>query len=96
MAFAALRLGYLLAAPDLVREIRKAVLPYNLNAFSQIAEELRRQYSLGYYPSTRGKEGERRQIKVRVTESDLVVKARDSYIYSDKAKKFAQATRLNP
>ena len=40
MAFAALRLGYLLAAPDLVREIRKAVLPYNLNAFSQIAAEV--------------------------------------------------------
>src|SRR5215216_4264012 len=40
MAFAALRLGYLLASPDLVREIRKAVLPYNLNAFSQIAAEV--------------------------------------------------------
>jgi histidinol-phosphate/aromatic aminotransferase/cobyric acid decarboxylase-like protein len=40
MAFAALRIGYLLAAPDLVREIRKAVLPYNLNAFSQIAAEV--------------------------------------------------------
>jgi histidinol-phosphate aminotransferase len=40
MAFAALRLGYLLGAPDLVREIRKAVLPYNLNAFSQMAAEV--------------------------------------------------------
>jgi histidinol-phosphate aminotransferase len=40
MAFAALRLGYLLAAPELVREIRKAVLPYNLNALSQIAAEV--------------------------------------------------------
>jgi histidinol-phosphate aminotransferase len=40
MAFAALRIGYLLAAPDLAREIRKAVLPYNLNAFSQIAAEV--------------------------------------------------------
>jgi len=63
-------------------------------AFAWIAEELGRQYSLGYYPSTAGKEGERRQIKVRVTESDLVVKARDSYIYSDKSKKFSQVTRL--
>jgi VWFA-related protein len=63
-------------------------------AFTWIAEELGRQYSLGYYPSTAGKEGERRQIKVRVTESDLVVKARDSYIYSDKSKKFTQVTRL--
>ena len=52
-------------------------------AFSWIAEELGRQYSLGYYPSNAGKEGERRQIKVRVTEPDLVVKARDSYIYSN-------------
>jgi histidinol-phosphate/aromatic aminotransferase/cobyric acid decarboxylase-like protein len=40
MAFAALRLGYLLGPPDLVREIRKAVLPYNLNAFSQMAAEV--------------------------------------------------------
>jgi VWFA-related protein len=64
-------------------------------AFTWIAEELGRQYSLGYYPSTAGKEGKRRQIKVRVTESDLVVKARDSYIYSEKGKKFAQATPLH-
>jgi histidinol-phosphate aminotransferase len=40
MAFAALRVGYLLAAPNLVREIGKALLPYNLNAFSQIAAEV--------------------------------------------------------
>jgi histidinol-phosphate aminotransferase len=40
MAFAALRIGYLLASPDLVSEIGKAVLPYNLNAFSQIAAEV--------------------------------------------------------
>ena len=40
MAMAALRVGYLLAAPELVREIAKAVLPYNLNAFSQIAAEV--------------------------------------------------------
>jgi histidinol-phosphate aminotransferase len=40
MAYAALRVGYLLAAPDLVREIGKAVLPYNLNVFSQIAAEV--------------------------------------------------------
>jgi histidinol-phosphate aminotransferase len=40
MAYAALRVGYLLAAPALVREIAKAVLPYNLNVFSQIAAEV--------------------------------------------------------
>lgn len=40
MAMAALRVGYLLAAPGLVREIAKAVLPYNLNALSQTAAEV--------------------------------------------------------
>lgn len=66
-------------------------------AFTWIAEELGRQYSIGYYPSKPGQNGERRQIKVRVTESDLVVKARDSYIYSDKGHRFTQMlTRMNP
>ncbi len=36
-ALAGLRVGYLLAAPDLVREINKARLPYNVNFFSQAA-----------------------------------------------------------
>ena len=40
MALAGLRVGYLLAAPELTREISKAVLPYNLNALSQIAAEV--------------------------------------------------------
>lgn len=37
MAMAGLRVGYLLAAPELAREINKARLPYNLNFFSQMA-----------------------------------------------------------
>jgi histidinol-phosphate aminotransferase len=40
MGMAALRVGYLLASPDLAREVSKAVLPYNLNAFSQTAAEV--------------------------------------------------------
>src|SRR4029079_9839390 len=40
MAFAALRMGYLLAAPELVNEIRKAVLPYSVNLFAQVAAEV--------------------------------------------------------
>lgn len=40
MALAALRVGFLLAAPEIAREISKAVLPYNLNAFSQTAAEI--------------------------------------------------------
>lgn len=37
MGLAGLRVGYLLAAPELVREIDKARLPYNLNFLSQQA-----------------------------------------------------------
>jgi histidinol-phosphate aminotransferase len=40
MALAGLRVGYLLAAPVLTNEIRKALLPYNLNTFSQTAAEV--------------------------------------------------------
>jgi histidinol-phosphate aminotransferase len=40
MGMAALRVGYLLASPALAREVSKAVLPYNLNAFSQTAAEV--------------------------------------------------------
>jgi VWFA-related protein len=56
--------------------------PHQLTlAFSQIAEELRRQYSLGYYPKQPlAGAGERRQIKVRVQRPDLAVRARDGYL----------------
>jgi histidinol-phosphate aminotransferase len=37
MGMAGLRLGYLLAAPELVREINKGRLPYNVNFFTQAA-----------------------------------------------------------
>jgi histidinol-phosphate aminotransferase len=37
MAMAGLRVGYLLASPELVREVNKARLPYNVNFFSQMA-----------------------------------------------------------
>jgi hypothetical protein len=54
---------------------------YNLDAaFSGIAEELRRQSSLGYYPETVGKIGDRKQIKIRVMRPGVVVRAKNSYI----------------
>jgi len=40
LGLAGMRIGYLLAAPQLVTEIRKAVLPYNLNVFSQTVAEV--------------------------------------------------------
>jgi Ca-activated chloride channel family protein len=56
-------------------------LNYLRDAFSQIAEELSRQYTLGYYPRKKEGSGERRKIKVRVNKSEVAVRARDSYIY---------------
>ena len=50
-------------------------------AFSKIAEELRRQYSLGYYPKNPAQAGERRQIRVRVNQPNLAVRTRDSYVF---------------
>ncbi|MGI8787319.1 MAG: VWA domain-containing protein [Pyrinomonadaceae bacterium] len=58
-------------------------------AFSGIAEELRRQYTLGYYPETVGQKGERRQIRVRVKRPNLVVRAKNSYIVGENDKNFA-------
>ena len=66
------------------------------DAFRQVAEELGRQYSLGYYPKTAAQAGQRRQIKVRVNQPDLAVKARDSYIYSDKKAAQDQSKQSQP
>jgi Ca-activated chloride channel homolog len=49
-------------------------------AFSGIAEELRRQYTIGYYPESVGTAGERRSIRVRVARPNLVVRAKSSYV----------------
>jgi Ca-activated chloride channel family protein len=49
--------------------------------FALVAEELRRQYSLGYYPKQTPRAGERRHVKVRVMRPDLAVQARDSYVF---------------
>lgn len=53
------------------------------DSFTAIAEELRRQYTLGYYPKTASvADGERRAIRVRVRQPNLAVKARNSYVKS--------------
>lgn len=51
------------------------------SAFQSVAEELRRQYSLGYYPKNKPTPGERRGIRVRVNRQELVVRTRDSYVF---------------
>jgi VWFA-related protein len=51
-------------------------------SFRNIAEELRRQYSLGYYPKIPAQAGQRRQIRVRVNQPNLAVRTRDSYVFN--------------
>ncbi len=48
--------------------------------FGEVAEELRRQYSLGYYPKIPLTNGQRRKIRVGVRCPNLKVRARDSYM----------------
>lgn len=49
-------------------------------AFEGIAEELRRQYNVGYVPKGEGRPGQRKQIKVRVERPNLLIRSRDSYV----------------
>jgi VWFA-related protein len=62
-------------------------------AFANVAEELRRQYSIGYYPKKSGQPGERRQIKVRANEPNLAVRSRDSYVFNPSGPAVANDSR---
>jgi VWFA-related protein len=48
--------------------------------FSLIAEELRHQYRLGFYPDSSKADGRRHRLSVEVTRPDAVVRARRSYL----------------
>lgn len=70
-----------LAAATGGRVFRPEATPGGLTAaFEGIAEELRRQYNIGYVPSDEGRVGQRKNIKVRVDRPNLVIRSRDSYI----------------
>jgi Ca-activated chloride channel homolog len=56
-------------------------------AFSMIMDELGRKYSLGYYPKGEARAGEKRNIKVRVSSPNLIVRARTSYVTAGLAAK---------
>jgi hypothetical protein len=53
-------------------------------AFAGVAEELRRQYSLGYYPTVEGEPGERRRVKIQVVRPNAVVRAKTSYVIKER------------
>jgi Ca-activated chloride channel family protein len=50
-------------------------------AFVAVAEELRRQYSIGYYPAKSPRRGEERELRVKVNRPGVGVRTRKSYIY---------------
>lgn len=63
------------------RVFRPDATPGGLKAaFEGIAEELRRQYNIGFIPAEEGKVGQLKSIKVRVNRGNLIIRARDSYV----------------
>lgn len=65
-------------------------------AFGNIAEELRRQYSLGFYPKNPPQQGQRRQVRVRVNQPNLAVRARESYIFKSAGSANQDSTAQKP
>ena len=66
------------------------------SAFANVAEELRRQYSLGYYPKRPASPGERRQIRVRANQPNLAVRTRDSYVFNPPGGQDDNSARTTP
>jgi VWFA-related protein len=77
------------------REYRADSLQNMSYAFRNVAEELRRQYSIGYYPKRPPQAGQRRQIKVRARQPNLAVRARDSYVFNPDAASVDTTQRAN-
>lgn len=54
-------------------------IPNLSQAFASVAEELRHQYTLSYYPTNPARDGAWRRVKVRATQPGVVVRAKDGY-----------------
>ena len=65
-------------------------------AFAGVAEELRRQYSLGYYPTAEGEPGERRRVKIQVSRPNAVIRAKTSYAIKQKPENTAEKPAASP
>jgi len=48
-------------------------------AFDQISQELRSQYTLGYYPTNSARDGKFRKLKVETTDHEMKVLTRKGY-----------------
>ncbi|MGQ0541607.1 MAG: VWA domain-containing protein [Blastocatellia bacterium] len=54
-------------------------------SFAQVADELRQQYSLGYYPKVEGLKKEKRRIKVRVKVPGSIVRTQYRFVYIEES-----------
>jgi VWFA-related protein len=62
-------------------------------AFAGIAEELRRQYYVGYYPDKPGEPGEHRSIKIQIlAHPNVVVRAKRDYVFKRNRSSEAETT----
>jgi VWFA-related protein len=61
------------------RFFKAATLGNAVEAFAQVADELRHQYVLGYYPSNRVRDGSYRRIRVTVDRPGVKIRARSGY-----------------
>jgi VWFA-related protein len=59
--------------------LRADTLAHLPRAFRLIADELRTQYSLGYYPTDTARSGKYRKLRVRTTRPSVAVRARPGY-----------------
>lgn len=68
----------------------------NLEAsFAGVAEELRRQYSIGYYPESPGKPGEHRSVKIKVMRPNTVVRAKGGYVIRHTRSKLYRPSKMD-
>ena len=49
------------------------------SAFAEIVEELGNQYTIGYYPANKKKDGSWRKIRLTVELPDLTIRTREGY-----------------
>ena len=65
-------------------------------AFTGVAEELRRQYYVGYYSNNEGQPGDRKHIKVQVLRPKVVVRSKTTYIVKEKENRPVEPTVSAP
>jgi VWFA-related protein len=68
-----------LAAKSGGRLLRADTLDSLPDAFAKIAAELRTQYSVGYYPTNKARDGLYRQVKVVISRKAAIIRARPGY-----------------